>query len=422
MQNTIDINKKTLVDNVSENAAMLVSDHGKLVRYPIKKISGNRIFIYALGYGKDVEVGSYKMDLPPDELINEGIDYGDIIVDTDGGCIFQYVPEIGGDGDDGASLPAEGLHCIANPNGEKGDKGDKGEQGTQGVQGIKGKDGFLGNEYKGEYPDDVLYGDSDTVTFNSYTKANIGDYIIAEPSVMTQFGNAISLWMCTECEDIYGNGNEYKLTFKRKFSYGNVLPAVGEYIQKRVLVTENGSQPKWEDFPDSMVFKGGVNALPTTANEGDVYIVSPWENVDTYSDISMSLSIRSVSFSEWNGLANFLYSDVQSNYGCSYKFVIGGASYIYTECGDISASEEYFEMKGTTDDVASVVSVSGETVTVYKADAGADMIKKSYIYHNGKWEVGSEVYDDLKILSKIANLESGKANVTHNHSASNITS
>ena len=29
--NTIDINKKTLVDNVSENAAMLVSDHGKLV-------------------------------------------------------------------------------------------------------------------------------------------------------------------------------------------------------------------------------------------------------------------------------------------------------------------------------------------------------------------------------------------------------
>lgn len=238
-----------------------------------KGASGGKIFSYALGYGKDVEVGSYKMAIPPFELIENGIDYNDIIVDTDGGCIFQYVASIG---DDEAMLPAEGLHCIANPNGEKGDKGDKGERGIQGVQGVKGKDGFLGNEYKGEYSDDILYGDSDTVAFNSYTKANIGDYIIANPSVMTQFGNTISLWMCTECEDIYGNGNEYKLTFKRKFSYGNALPAVGENTQKRVLVTEGGGQPKWEDFPDgsasgAMVFKGVVDTLPNTANEGDTY-------------------------------------------------------------------------------------------------------------------------------------------------------
>ena len=101
-----------------------------------KGASGGKIFSYALGYGKDVEVGSYKMAIPPFELIENGIDYNDIIVDTDGGCIFQYVASIG---DDEAMLPAEGLHCIANPNGEKGDKGDKGEQG------IPGNDAVLPN-------------------------------------------------------------------------------------------------------------------------------------------------------------------------------------------------------------------------------------------------------------------------------------
>lgn len=92
-----------------------------------KGVTGGKIFSYALGYGKNVEVGSYISGEPPYELINEGIDYGDIIVDTDGGCIFQYVCQLGGDGDDDAVLPANGLHCIANPNGEKGDKGDKGD-------------------------------------------------------------------------------------------------------------------------------------------------------------------------------------------------------------------------------------------------------------------------------------------------------
>ena len=101
-----------------------------------KGVTGGKIFSYALGYGKDVEVGSYKMAIPPFELIENGIDYNDIIVDTDGGCIFQYVASIG---DDEAMLPAEGLHCIANPNGEKGDKGDKGEQG------IPGNDAVLPN-------------------------------------------------------------------------------------------------------------------------------------------------------------------------------------------------------------------------------------------------------------------------------------
>ncbi len=135
----------------------------------------------------------------------------------------------------------------------------------------------------------------------------------------------------------------------------------------------------------AMVFKDVVDALPTTANENDVYTVSPWKNEGTYSNISMSLHSNIVDFSEWNGLANFLYSDVQSDYGCSYKFVIGGASYIYTECGVNSAGDDGFGMAGQTDDVASVVSVSGATVTVYRAASGADVINRSYIYRSGEW-------------------------------------
>ena len=371
-----------------------------------KGASGGKIFSYALGYGKDVEVGSYKMAIPPFELIENGIDYNDIIVDTDGGCIFQYVASIG---DDEAMLPAEGLHCIANPNGEKGDKGDKGERGIQGVQGVKGKDGFLGNEYKGEYSDDILYGDSDTVAFNSYTKANIGDYIIANPSVMTQFGNTISLWMCTECEDIYGNGNEYKLTFKRKFSYGNALPAVGENTQKRVLVTEGGGQPKWEDFPDgsasgAMVFKGVVSELPETANEGEVYkLVNEYYSVpinatDIVDDGNM-LVFRTDKTSAFYKFISFtrdcMYGDSDiTNFQTvdAYYYPNGKKTsfpWIYSTWHDNEGtiampSDETF-YKALINGGNMEFSYSDTTYLPDDLKSYSSEIIKTYVYHNGEW-------------------------------------
>ena len=368
-----------------------------------KGASGGKIFSYALGYGKDVEVGSYKMAIPPFELIENGIDYNDIIVDTDGGCIFQYVASIG---DDEAMLPAEGLHCIANPNGEKGDKGDKGERGIQGVQGVKGKDGFLGNEYKGEYSDDILYGDSDTVAFNSYTKANIGDYIIANPSVMTQFGNTISLWMCTECEDIYGNGNEYKLTFKRKFSYGNALPAVGENTQKRVLVTEGGGQPKWEDFPDgsasgAMVFKGVVSELPSSANEGEVYSAKgtapKWENLLDNSTASCNIIVskyNGVEAETRNGGTSGTISAIANIpmdywYGSQpFKMRFSGNNKISIvevtnfEYVDVPDGTSYLYANGTaSEDITFNI---GDAISVDYATEEVS-VSGTYVYHNGEW-------------------------------------
>ncbi len=135
----------------------------------------------------------------------------------------------------------------------------------------------------------------------------------------------------------------------------------------------------------AMVFKDIVDALPNTANNGEVYVVSSWKKKGTYRDVSMSLQSGGISFSAWNSLANFLYSDVQNDYGCSYKLVIDGSSYVYTDCSVIGAGDWGFEMGGKTNDISSSVSVSGMTVELYYAPSGKSTENKSYIYHNGEW-------------------------------------
>lgn len=135
----------------------------------------------------------------------------------------------------------------------------------------------------------------------------------------------------------------------------------------------------------AMVFKGVVEGLPTSAKENDVYTVSTWKKAGTFV-CSAVLNNNSIVFSEWNDLANHLYSDVQSNYGCSYKLVIGGISYVYTDCGISGAGDWGFDMVGHTDDVGTSVTVpSGTTIELYSLPAGASAVNKSYIYRGGEW-------------------------------------
>lgn len=137
----------------------------------------------------------------------------------------------------------------------------------------------------------------------------------------------------------------------------------------------------------AMVFKGVVSELPETANENEVYALSTWEKVGVFNNVSnMTLIENNINFSEWNDLANFIYADVQSNYGCSYKFVINGNGYVYADCGINSASEEGFDMLGHTDDVESYINVPNESkVDVYRLPVGVQATNKLYIYYGGEW-------------------------------------
>ena len=263
-----------------------------------KGVIGGKIFSYALGYGKDVEVGSYKMDLPPDELINEGIDYEDIIIDTDGGCIFQYVPEIGGDGDDGASLPAEGLHCIANPNGEKGDKGDKGKDGTLWTPLYFELDIKKGENKKAKFDfnRNILYWGSaeyDGLNKDDYPNVyewTVGDFFVSNDRKILQithleWPNSELLNADVTCisehnlivDQVFDGDSENAVSGK---ALAEVLKVLSEQ-----LAFADFSNVSNEDFKAKaeeagvggdapMVFKGVVSELPNTVNEGEVYKIT----------------------------------------------------------------------------------------------------------------------------------------------------
>ena len=73
---------------------------------------GSKIIAYPLGFGTDVAVG-YE-DVLPDELYGR-VKHLDLVVDTLGGCMFQYKEY---EGDDEGSMPAESFKCVSNPNGK----------------------------------------------------------------------------------------------------------------------------------------------------------------------------------------------------------------------------------------------------------------------------------------------------------------
>ncbi len=306
-----------------------------------------------------------------------------------------------------------------------------------------GKGISFGNEYKGNYPDDILYGESDTVTFYTEERAcNVGDYIIAKPDVMTQFGNRISLWMCTKREDIYGNGNAYNLTFERKFSYGEELPAVGENIQKRVLVTEGGNQPRWEDFQSggNMNYCGENSTLPEEANEGDVYKVTS-ESVETGKLLITVSGVNSIvrnpvypgadftGSSQYDidrsaAISKFLsyaFDGMYGEYGNSFNSYIesGGNKYTIPWITTSSFGDDFDDFLINSDDAFDALFVNGKSLVCYSNDMSylPESLKQyaikypagtCFVYREGEWSaLDADVITDLAVRVKELEGKSG---------------
>ena len=136
-----------------------------------------------------------------------------------------------------------------------------------------------------------------------------------------------------------------------------------------------------------MTFIDVVSELPGDANEGDVYSVTPWDNVGTYDDASdVRFTENTIYFPGWSNIANTLYSDVQSHYGCAYKFVIdGNTEFIFKDCGISTAGPDGFEMSVSCTQSEVNYTVPGyASVEVFRLE-GEIRDNVSYVYSKGKW-------------------------------------
>lgn len=135
-----------------------------------------------------------------------------------------------------------------------------------------------------------------------------------------------------------------------------------------------------------MKFMHEVSALPETANDGEVYSLSPWTNVGEFFDASGSvITEHTIYFGGWSSIANFLYDDVQRYSGCTYKFIIGNREFIFKECNVASAGPDGFEMSvNCTEQDVNYTIPYNSTVEVYRTD-GEPKDNVSYVRSNGKW-------------------------------------
>ena len=136
-----------------------------------------------------------------------------------------------------------------------------------------------------------------------------------------------------------------------------------------------------------MDFKGEVSSLPETANEGEMYTVSSWNKLGSYTNNDgMVLHSGGFDFSTWDTLSNDLYSHIPNNHNGTYKFIIDGQTYLYTDVGISGAGEEYFNAFGQTTDVSQYIPVAnGATVEVYWLAAGMGAELTTYVYYNGEF-------------------------------------
>lgn len=141
------------------------------------------------------------------------------------------------------------------------------------------------------------------------------------------------------------------------------------------------------DDKTPMTFIDVVSELPGVAIEGYVYSVTPWDNVGTYDDASDVLfTENTIYFPGWSNIANTLYSDVQSHYGCAYKFVINGnTEFIFKDCGISSAGPDGFEMSvSCTESGVNYTVPAFASVEVFRLE-GEIRDNVSYVYSKGKW-------------------------------------
>jgi hypothetical protein len=136
----------------------------------------------------------------------------------------------------------------------------------------------------------------------------------------------------------------------------------------------------------SMEFKGNVNSLPTTANEGEMYTVSSWNKLGSYiHNDGMILHSTGFYFYSWDDMSNEVYNHISNNYNGQYKFIVDGQTYIYTEAMLSSAGESGFEVYAQTDVTETINVASGATVEVYWLAEGVAAGLTTYVYHQGEF-------------------------------------
>lgn len=175
-------------------------------------------------------------------------------------------------------------------------------------------------------------------------------------------------------------------------------PLAGEFIvydadennsTPRIKIGDGETQINDLPFTDEgkMSYLGEVNVLPTTANEGEMYTVSLWNKLGSYTNNNgMTLFSDMISFSTWDSLSYDLYDHIQTNYNGQYRFIIDGQAYTYVDVGINSAGESGFVTTGVSSDVTTNITIaSGASVKVYWLSEGIEGEIITYVYHQGEF-------------------------------------
>lgn len=161
--------------------------------------------------------------------------------------------------------------------------------------------------------------------------------------------------------------------------------SLGGYGMRVICVANPNGKPA----EGAMVFKGVVDALPETANEGDVYkLDAAWKNLGSFSSAqyNVELSYYSFAVNNENGLPDSI-AHIDENFveGTTYKIVTPEREYTYANCngkdwGSVNTTI-YGEIEEGLED--EYVSLNNDTVTIYEYDPNAT--SSLYVYHNGEW-------------------------------------
>jgi hypothetical protein len=136
-----------------------------------------------------------------------------------------------------------------------------------------------------------------------------------------------------------------------------------------------------------MVFKGIVDTLPNTANEGDVYKVDATrKNLGSFSGAQYNARASAYGFAFYaeSGLPT-PFEHIIENFveGTTYIFDMPESRYTYANCSHIEDGVEmwlYGELQEAVNDEFEYLT---DEVTVYEYDPNAT--SSLYVYHNGEW-------------------------------------
>lgn len=172
----------------------------------------------------------------------------------------------------------------------------------------------------------------------------------------------------------------------------NYIHRNGEFVKYNEVL--GGGVPE-----GTMVFKGEVESLPETANEGEVYCRSQMEFekvgdfrllFDPDTDQRLVLSSNYINIADSN-MISVLFEKIGDIYADSdnkptIKFVANGTEYVYKNCYKEAEDYSYYydTICGRCDTIDETINFyGGDSVEVYINTLGST--NKSYVYHNGEW-------------------------------------